>query len=77
MTDDTDLRAAVRAYLATLPARERDSACEYGNACDAPATAAAVHGPLRCDEHARTLYATRPLPARVVALRALAAMVRE
>jgi len=75
------LRDAVRAYLATLPESERNPRCQVwhadGSACSAePAGVAPATGRPVCAVFAAR-YHTAPLPARVVTLRALAAMVRE
>ena len=71
------LRDAVRGYLATLPESERDSTCGYGDCFDAAAFYGHEDGRLFCRAHSRHCRPiTEPLPPRVVALRALAALVR-
>ncbi len=79
------LRDAVRAYLATLPAEELAPSCAAAVGCSAPATGIVRWGPSAegrregrylCHAHPVSGDHHAPLPARVVALRALAAMVQ-
>ena len=75
------LRDAVRGYLATLPESERIPTCASshldGSVCSViPAAVAPGDGLPVCAEFVRRHSWTRALPPRVVALRALAALVR-
>lgn len=79
------LRDAVRAYLATVPAGDYAPRCAAAAGCSALATGIVRWGPSAegrregryvCATHPVTGDHVAPLPARVVTLRALAAMVR-
>ena len=79
------LRDAVRGYLATVGAEEVNPRCAAASGCSAPATGIVRWGPSAegrregrylCHAHAVSGDHHASLPPRVVALRALAALVR-
>ena len=79
------LRDAVRGYLATVGAEEVTPRCAAAVGCSAPATGIVRWGPSAegrregrylCHAHAVSGDHHASLPPRVVALRALAALVR-
>lgn len=79
------LRDAVRGYLATVGAEEVNPRCAAAIGCSAPATGIVRWGPSAegrregrylCHAHAVSGDHHASLPPRVVALRALAALVR-
>ncbi len=79
------LRDAVRGYLATAGAEEVNPRCAAAIGCSAPATGIVRWGPSAegrregrylCHAHAVSGDHHASLPPRVVALRALAALVR-